>query len=107
MEFLAQLEVVRSSLVGAASRLGVANYDCYGSIRVKNSLLVKDGVVDEAKAADSRGLTMRVWNGKGGIGIVSSNDLSPAGLELALKTALDSALASWPSHSNRSIERVS
>lgn len=74
-----------------ARRLGIGKYDIYGSSVDETSVQVDQGEPKQVKASQRSSVTVRVWNGEGLIGITSTTDVDPTGLELALKTAHDAS----------------
>ncbi len=75
----------------AAQRLSIAKYDIYGASVDETSVQVDHGEPKQVKASQRSSVTVRVWNGDGTIGITSTTDIDPVGLELALKTAYDAS----------------
>lgn len=71
----------------AADRLGIRKFDIYGSIVDETSVKVDQGKADQVKASNRSSVTVRVWNDDRTMGITSTTDVNPTGLELALKTA--------------------
>ena len=80
-----------TSAEAAAQRLSIAKYDIYGASVDETSVQVDHGEPKQVKASQRSSVTVRVWNGDGTIGITSTTDIDPVGLELALKTAYDAS----------------
>lgn len=72
-----------------AQALGIHKFDLYGSTVDESSVQVDQGEQKQAKASNRSGVTVRVWNEKGQVGVTSTTDVDPKGLELALKTAFE------------------
>lgn len=70
-----------------AQALGIQKFDLYGSTVDESSVQVDHGEQKQAKASNRSGVTVRAWNEKGQVGVTSTTDVDPKGLELALKTA--------------------
>ncbi len=75
----------------AASRLGVKKYDIFGATVDETSVKVDQGKPDQMKASSRSSVTVRVWNEANTMGITSTTDVDPMGLELALKTAYEAS----------------
>ncbi|MEB3293453.1 MAG: TldD/PmbA family protein [Synechococcales bacterium] len=75
----------------AATKLGIQKFDIYGSAVDEISVKVDQGEPQQMKASQRSGVTVRVWNPAGTVGVTSTTDLDPAGLELALKTAYEAS----------------
>jgi PmbA protein len=71
----------------AAQKLNIKKYDIYGAAVDEVSVKVDSGEPDQMKASQRSSITVRVWNDANTVGITSTTDVDPAGLELALKTA--------------------
>jgi len=74
-----------------ASKLGVQKYDIYGSSVDETSVQVDRGEPKQVKASNRSSVTVRVWNDDRLVGITSTTDTDPSGLELALKTASEAS----------------
>ncbi|MBD2250073.1 TldD/PmbA family protein [Nostoc parmelioides] len=74
-----------------AQKLGIQKFDIYGSTVDETSVQVDQGEPKQVKASNRSGVTVRVWNEDNTIGITSTTDVDPKGLELALKTAYESS----------------
>lgn len=75
----------------AADRLGISKFDIYGSTVDETSVKVDQGKPDQVKASNRSNVTVRVWNENNTVGITSTTDIDPTGLELALKTAYEAS----------------
>lgn len=75
----------------AADRLGIAKFDISGSTVDETSVKVDQGKPDQVKASNRSSVTVRVWNEENTMGITSTTDVNPSGLELALKTAYEAS----------------
>ena len=74
-----------------ARKLGIRKYDIGGSSVDETSVQVDRGEPKQVKASNRASITVRVWNDRDAVGIASTTDTDPAGLELALKTALEAS----------------
>ncbi|HEY9799202.1 MAG TPA: TldD/PmbA family protein [Leptolyngbyaceae cyanobacterium] len=74
-----------------AQKLGIQKFDIYGSTVDETSVQVDKGEPKQVKASNRSGVTVRVWNENNTIGITSTTDVDPKGLELALKTAYEAS----------------
>ena len=75
----------------AATQLGIQKFDIFGSSVDETSVKVDQGKPDQVKASNRSSVTVRVWNEDGTMGITSTTDVDPTGLELALKTAYEAS----------------
>lgn len=71
----------------SAKKLGIQKYDVYGSAIDETSVQVDAGEPKQVKASQRSSVTVRVWNEQNTMGVTSTTDIDPEGLELALKTA--------------------
>lgn len=74
-----------------AQKLGIEKYDIYGSSVDETSVQVERGEPKQVKASNRSSVTVRVWNAENTIGVTSTTDTDPIGLELALKTASEAS----------------
>jgi PmbA protein len=74
-----------------ADKLGIKKFDIYGSTIDETSVQVDQGEPKQVKASNRSGVTVRVWNEQNTIGVTSTTDVHPKGLELALKTAYEAS----------------
>jgi len=84
---MSNIEQLATSAAEIASQLGIQKFDIYGSTVDETSVQVDQGDPKQVKASSRSGVTVRVWNQERTMGITSTTDIDPAGLELALKTA--------------------
>jgi PmbA protein len=75
----------------SAQQLGIDKFDIYGSSVDETSVQVDRGEPKQVKASNRSGVTVRVWNENNTVGITSTTDVDPKGLELALKTAYEAS----------------
>jgi PmbA protein len=75
----------------AAQRLGIQKFDLLGAIVDETSVKVDQGKADQVKASNRSSVSVRVWNDQGTVGITSTTNVDPTGLELALKTAYEAS----------------
>ncbi|MFN6561014.1 MAG: TldD/PmbA family protein [Nostoc sp. ChiSLP01] len=74
-----------------ADRLGIKKFDIYGSTVDDTNVQVDRGEPKQVKASNRSGVTVRVWNEDNTMGVTSTTDVDPKGLELALKTAYEAS----------------
>ena len=75
----------------SADKLGIEKFDIYGSSVDSTSVQVDQGEPKQVKATNLSGVTVRVWNKDNTMGVTSTTDIDPKGLELALKTAFEAS----------------
>ena len=75
----------------SAKQLGIKKFDIYGSSVDETSVQVDRGEPKQVKASNRSGVTVRVWNENNTVGVTSTTDVDPNGIELALKTALEAS----------------
>ncbi|WP_017327208.1 TldD/PmbA family protein [Synechococcus sp. PCC 7336] len=74
-----------------ADKLGIRKFDISGSSVDENSVRVDRGEPKQVKASNRSSITVRVWNEAQTVGIASTTDTDPTGLELSLKTAAEAS----------------
>ncbi|WP_017307254.1 TldD/PmbA family protein [Spirulina subsalsa] len=74
-----------------AQRLGIHKYDIYGSSTDSTSVQVDQGEPKQVKASNRSSIVVRVWNDQQTMGVTSTTDVDPKGIELALKTAQEAS----------------
>lgn len=82
---------ISSSAESIARQLGISKYDIYGSTVDESSVQVDTGEPKQVKASNRASVIVRVWNENNTLGVTSTTDVDPKGLELALKTALEAS----------------
>jgi len=75
----------------SANQLGIKKFDIYGSTVDETSVQVEQGSPKQVKASNRSSVTVRVWNEENTVGVTSTTDVNPNGLELALKTAYEAS----------------
>ncbi|MFB2771671.1 TldD/PmbA family protein [Pelatocladus sp. BLCC-F211] len=75
----------------SANKIGIKKFDIYGSSADAISVQVDQGEPKQVKASNLSGVTVRVWNDENTMGVTSTTDVDPKGLELALKTAYEAS----------------
>ena len=85
------IEDMATQVQAIAQKLGIEKYDISGSSVEETSVQVDRGEPKQVKASQRSGVTVRVWNGEGTLGITSTTDVDPEGVELALKTAYEAS----------------
>ena len=74
-----------------AHQLGIAKFDIYGSAVDEASVQVDQGEPKQVKASNRSSVMVRVWNQAGTMGVTSTSDVDPLGIELALQTAQEAS----------------
>lgn len=74
-----------------AKKLGISKYDVYGSSVDETSVQVDRGEPKQVKASNRSSVIVRVWNQDGRVGVTSTSDVDPTGLEMALVTAKEAS----------------
>ena len=82
-----KIDDIAASARETAQKLGIKKYDVYGSAIDETSVQVDLGEPQQMKASQRSSVTVRVWNDHNSVGVTSTTDVDPIGLELALKTA--------------------
>src|SRR6476646_1353690 len=82
----------------SATKLGIQKFDIYGSSVDETSAQVDQGEHKQVKASNRSSVTVRVWNEEHRVGITSTTDVDPAGVELALKTAYEASFFGAKEH---------
>lgn len=85
------IETLAQSAQETAQRLGVKQYDIYGSAVEETGVEVDSGAPKQVQASNRASVIVRVWNSEGLVGVTSTTDLEPAGLALALETAAEAS----------------
>lgn len=85
------IKEIATSAKESAEKLGIAKFDIYGSSVDSTSVQVDQGEPKQVKASNISGVTVRVWNKNNTMGVTSTTDVDPKGLELALKTAFEAS----------------
>lgn len=93
-----EINELASQAQATAKKLGIEKFDIYGSTVDENSVQVDSGKPKQVKASQRSGVTVRVWNEKNTMGITSTTDVNPLGLELALKTAYEASFFGVTEH---------
>ena len=74
-----------------ANDLGISKFDISGSSVDENSVQIDRGEPKQVKASNRASFTVRVWSNDNTVGIASTTDTDPKGLELALRTAAEAS----------------
>jgi len=85
------IKEIATSAKESAEKLGIKKFDIYGSSVDSTSVQVDRGEPKQVKATNLSGVTVRVWNKDNTMGVTSTTDTDPKGLELALKTAFEAS----------------
>lgn len=82
----------------SAQKLGIEKFDIFGSSVDETSVQVDRGEPKQVKASQRSSVTVRVWNENHTMGITSTTDVDPDGMELALKTAYEASFFGVKEH---------
>ena len=82
----------------SAKKLGIQKYDIYGSTVDETSVQVDHGEPKQVKASNRSNVIVRVWNEENTVGVTSTTDVNPDGLELALQTAYEASFFGVKEH---------
>lgn len=85
------IDQLANQVQAAAQRLSIKKFDIYGASVDDTSVQVDHGEPKQVKASNRSSVTVRVWNEAGRVGVTSTSEIDPAGLELALKTAYEAS----------------
>ncbi|MEO1560387.1 MAG: DNA gyrase modulator, partial [Cyanobacteria bacterium J06632_19] len=85
------IQEIAASAKESADKIGIKKFDIYGSAVDSTSVQVDQGEPKQVKATNRSGVTVRVWNQDNTMGVASTTDIDPKGLELALKTAFEAS----------------
>lgn len=89
---MVQIQDLAQYTADIAQKLGVHKYDVYGANTDSTSVQVDNGEPKQVKASNRSSVIVRVWNDQGTMGVTSTTDVDPTGIELALKTAQDASI---------------
>ncbi|NEO87037.1 MAG: TldD/PmbA family protein [Spirulina sp. SIO3F2] len=95
---MVQVQDIAQSARDIAQKLGVQKYDLYGSITDSTSVQVDQGDPKQVKSSNRSSIIVRVWNDAGKMGVTSTTDVDPRGMELALKTAQEASIFGVTEH---------
>lgn len=88
---MSSVSEISSSAEAIAHKLGIRKYDIYGSTVDETSVQVDSGEPKQVKASSRSSVIVRVWNENQTLGVTSTTDVDPTGLEMALKTAYEAS----------------
>ncbi|WP_061546301.1 TldD/PmbA family protein [Cylindrospermopsis raciborskii] len=88
---MSNIQQVAKNAQETARKLGIEKFDIYGSTVDDTSVQVDQGEPKQVKASNRSGVTVRVWNEENTMGVTSTTDVDPQGLELALQTAYEAS----------------
>ncbi|RMF23041.1 MAG: TldD/PmbA family protein [Cyanobacteria bacterium J083] len=88
---MANVEKIAKYTQDSAEKLGIKKYDMYGASTDETSVQVDRGEPKQVKASQRSSVIVRVWNEKNTVGVTSTTDVDPNGIELALKTAQEAS----------------
>jgi PmbA protein len=93
-----QINELASYTQESARKLGIQKFDIYGSSVDETSVQVDQGKPKQVKASNRSSVTVRVWNEDNTVGVTSTTDVDPTGVELALKTAYEASFFGVKEH---------
>jgi PmbA protein len=88
---MVQVKELANYTADIAQKLGIQKYDIYGSSVDSTSVEVDRGEPKQVKASNRSSVIVRVWNENQTMGVTSTTDVDPKGIELALKTAYEAS----------------
>ena len=88
---MAKVEEIASYAAEIAKKQGIKKYDIYGSSVDSTSVQVDQGEPKQVKASNRSSVIVRVWNENNTVGVTSTTDVDPNGMELALQTAFEAS----------------
>jgi len=88
---MTKIKELATSAEEIAKKLGIKKFDIYGSSIDETSAQVDQGEPKQVKASNRSSVTVRVWNDNQTVGVTSTTDTDPIGIELALKTAYEAS----------------
>lgn len=95
---MSSIEQLATNAEAIANKLGIHKFDIYGSTVDETSVQVDQGEPKQVKASNRSSVTVRVWNDAHSMGITSTTDIDPTGLELALQTAHEASFFGVKEH---------
>ncbi|MDB9528556.1 TldD/PmbA family protein [Oscillatoria sp. CS-180] len=85
------LQEIAGYAADSAKKQGIQKYDVYGSSVDETSVQVDRGEPKQVKASQRSSVIVRVWNEQGLVGVTTTTDVDPNGIDLALQTAADAS----------------
>jgi PmbA protein len=85
------LQEIAAYAAESAQKQGLHKYDLYGSTVDETSVQVDKGEPKQVKASQRSSVIVRVWNEQGRVGVTTTTDVDPQGIDLALQTAADAS----------------
>lgn len=95
---MSNIDQLATNAEAIANKLGIHKFDIYGSTVDETSVQVDQGEPKQVKASNRSSVTVRVWNDAHSMGITSTTDIDPTGLELALQTAHEASFFGVKEH---------
>lgn len=93
-----KIDELASYTQASAKQIGVQKFDIYGSSVDETRVQVEQGKPKQVKASNRSSVTVRVWNEENTVGVTSTTDVDPKGIELALKTAYEASFFGVKEH---------
>ncbi|NET90061.1 MAG: TldD/PmbA family protein [Kamptonema sp. SIO1D9] len=88
---MVQIKELASTAEEIAHKQGIKKFDIYGSSVDETRVQVDQGEPKQVKASNRSSAIVRVWNENNTMGVTSTTDVDPQGIELALKTAYEAS----------------
>ncbi len=85
------LQDIAAYAESSAQKQGIQKYDLYGSTVDETSVQVDKGEPKQVKASQRASIIVRVWNDQGRLGVTTTTDVDPIGIDLALQTASEAS----------------
>ncbi|MDY7015685.1 MAG: TldD/PmbA family protein [Cyanobacteriota bacterium] len=88
---MVEIKQLANDTADIAQKLGIQKYDIYGSSVDSTSVEVERGEPKQVNASNRSNVIVRVWNENQTMGVTSTTDVDPKGIELALQTAYEAS----------------
>ena len=88
---MSKVQTIAQTANQIATQLGIKKFDIYGSAVDQTNVQVFQGEPKQVKASQKSSVIVRVWNEKDQIGVTSTTDVDPTGIESALKNAQEAS----------------
>ena len=88
---MSTLQEIAAYAEASAKQQGIQKYDLYGSLVDATSVQVDKGEPKQVKASQQSSVIVRVWNAQGRLGVTTTTDVDPNGINLALQTAAEAS----------------
>lgn len=85
------IEELADQIQTSAAKQRIRKFDIFGSTVDETSVQVDRGEPKQVKASNRSSVIVRVWNEDHRMGVTSTNEVTPEGLQLALQTAAEAS----------------